>query len=95
MPFYDFYNDFSASLAMALFFTRCISETAALICICDTQLEAIELFNWRKVYFAERRNCHPASASNCDSCASCFDGISIFSESSNTVGLVQFLSEFK
>jgi len=36
---YAFYNDFRAPLAMVLCSMRCISQTTALICMCDKPLE--------------------------------------------------------
>jgi len=39
--FYAFYNFLSAPVAMALCSKRCISETAASMCMCDTPLEGL------------------------------------------------------
>jgi len=41
MHIYPFYNDFSATLSMTLYFKCCISETAALICKRDTPLASL------------------------------------------------------
>jgi len=65
MHTYAFYNDLICS-------KRCISEKAASICMRVYFVgKLIKRPNWSPVYFAQRRNKHPASVSRCDSCASC------------------------
>jgi len=63
---------FQCTLAIALCYKRCISETTESICMCDTMLKSGEsLYIIKQGYFARRRNKHPASASHCNSCESC------------------------
>jgi len=80
MHTYAFYNDFSLPLAMVLCaYIALISGTAASICMCDTPWESLlnNCTNYRKVYFAQWHNKHPARA--LDSYASCFIfGVNVF-----------------
>jgi len=72
MNIYAFHNDFSAPFAMALWSKR-FSETAARIDLHAWYVgKLIKRTNWKQVYFAQRHNKHPTSASHCDRCAFCF-----------------------
>jgi len=85
---HPFDMDFSAPLSMALFFQACISEMAALICMCDIPVK-VTVYLEAGLFRADRamsprrarptamavplvNNEPPASASHCDSCASCW-----------------------
>jgi len=66
---YAFYYDFSDSYG-SMFKIQHLRYGSLDLQVLYTIKKLIKRSNSRQVYFAQRRNKHPASASHCDSCAS-------------------------